>query len=72
VAQSVGADSFGDPSSVGDAAHDAGRGVTFESAVVVAAEDGSLAAFPDCEVDGARGAGREWILPPLRTMVRVR
>src|SRR5439155_159575 len=55
VPQGVGTNSFGDPGSAGDTAHDPAGGVAFQAAAVGTAKDRSFASLPDCEVDGAGG-----------------
>jgi hypothetical protein len=75
VAQGMGSDSFGDSGTAGDAAHDAGGGVTVEPVVVGSEEEWSFAAFTDHEVNCSSGTWCEWdetVLAPLRRMVRVR
>jgi hypothetical protein len=56
VPQRVGSDSFHDPGFAGDATDDPCRGVAFEAAVGVVAQEGSFGPFPDGEIDGAGGA----------------
>jgi hypothetical protein len=59
VPQRVRSDALGNASLAGDATHDPARGVAVETFAVCADKDRPLAAFPDDEVDGAGGAGRE-------------
>jgi hypothetical protein len=59
VAQCVGPHTLGDARASGDAAHDPTSCVAIDPPAVGAGEDRSLAAFPDCEIDGPGRPGRE-------------
>lgn len=59
VPQRVGPDSFGDPSSAGDATHDPSGGVAIESLAAGSEEDRDLATLADREVHCSSGSGRE-------------